>query len=119
MGINIKPASGSASAGVTPVVPTVPAAVTVKQAAITVGTSAVKITTDGAAPSATRRSLRFMLDPSSTANCYIGSASVTSAGGSRGLPLQPGVTHEYLNDPNDYYLVSDIAGQTVYVVEAE
>jgi hypothetical protein len=94
-------------------------AVTVKQAAITVGTSAVRLTTDAAVPSATRQRLNFMLDPASTANCYMGASSVTTSSTTRGLIIFPGATQEYVNDANDYYLICDAAAQTVFVTEAE
>ena len=99
--------------------PAVPFAVTVKQAAITVGTTAVRLTTDAAAPSSTRRRLEFQLDQDSTAICRYGSSTVTSAGATRGVVVYPAATTEMLNDANDYYLICDTAAQTVYITEAE
>jgi hypothetical protein len=99
-----------------PVTPGVKAAVTVKQAKITVGTSAVRLTTDAAAPSATRQNLVFMADPASSANFYLGSSGVTT---STGLPIFVGQNIQYKDDCNDYYIISDTAAQSVYVVEAE
>lgn len=99
-----------------PTTPAVKAAVTVKQAKITVGTSAVRLTTDAAAPSATRQNLVFMADPGSSANFYLGSSGVTTA---NGLPIFVGQNIQYKDDCNDYYIISDAAAQSVYVVEAE
>lgn len=99
--------------------PAVPTAVTVKQATISVGTSAVRLTTDAAAPSATRRRLNFMLNDASTAQCYVGSATVTTTSTTRGLLIYPGATQEYVDDANDYYLICSVAAQDVFVLEAE
>lgn len=102
-----------------PASPSVPAAVTVKQAAISVGTTAVRLTTDASAPSSTRRRLNFMLDPSSTATCYYGSSSVTTTSTTRGVIFFPGATQEWVDDANDYYAICTVASQTIYVTEAE
>lgn len=96
-----------------------PAAVTVKQAAISVGTTAVRLTTDAAAPSATRRRLEFQQDQDSVANCYYGSATVTTTSTTRGVRMFPAATKELIDDVNDYYVICDVAAQTVYIVEAE
>lgn len=97
----------------------VPAVCTVKQAAITVGTSAVRLTHDAAAPTSTRRFLKFMLDSASSANCFEGSSSVTSSGATRGVPAFPGAVAEYINDANEHYIICDAAAQTVFVKECE
>ena len=97
----------------------VPAALTVKQAAITVGTSAVRATTDGSAPSSSRVLLAFQLDSASSASCYFGSSSVASSGASRGVQVFPGQTLSFNNDAGDYYLICGTAGQTFYVTEQE
>lgn len=97
----------------------VPSALTVKQAAITVGTTAVRLTTDGSAPSTTRRYLLAQIDPTSAAAFFIGSSSVTSSGGTRGVRLISAGSFERENDAGDYYIISDTAGQTVFVVEQE
>jgi hypothetical protein len=102
-----------------PVTPNVKAAVTVKQAAITVGTSAVRLTTDAAAPSSTRQKLVFQPISTSTANFYWGSSSVASSGANRGVQIFPGANEVFFDDANDYYIISDTAGQTVFVTEAE
>lgn len=99
--------------------PATPTALTVKQAAITVGTTAVRLTHDGAAPSATRRRVRFMPDQASTGRFFYGSSSVTSSGATRGTEIFPGQTEEFLDDAAEYYIISDTAAQTVYVVEQE
>lgn len=99
-----------------PVTPGVPAAVTVKSAAITVGTSAIRLTTDAAAPSATRRILMANTDPSVGAKFWIGPAAVTA---STGIQLNGGETFDRPNDAGDYYIISDTAGQTVLVMEQE
>lgn len=99
-----------------PTTPGVKAAVTVKQAAITVGTTAVRLTTDASAPSATRQKLMFMVDPASTANFYMGSSGVTTA---NGMQIFPGQQNIIADDANDYYIISDTVTQTVRVVEAE
>lgn len=99
-----------------------PIAKTVKQAAITVGTSAIRATTDGAAPTAGRVYLSFRWDPNTagaTANCYYGSSSVTSSSTTRGILIFPGESIERNNDAGDYYLICDTAAQTIFVVEQE
>lgn len=97
----------------------VPAALTVKQAAVSVGTSAVRITTDGLAVSTTRRRLRFQPDANATGSFWYGSSSVTSSGATRGCQIFPGQTEEFVNDANEYYVISDTAAQTVFVLEVE
>lgn len=92
---------------------------TVKQAAVSVGTTAVRATTDGAAVTAGRVLLSFRLDPDSTAKCYYGSASVTTSGSTRGLLVFPGESFERINDAGDYYIICDTAAQSVYIVEQE
>lgn len=94
-----------------------PTAGTVTQAAITVGTSAVRATVTGSAPSATRSVLIVNPDSNSTAFFYVGSSSVTSSGGTRGIQLIGGDKIAFNSDAGDYYIISDTAGQTVYIVE--
>lgn len=100
------------------VIPVVPAAVGLKQAAITVGTSAVRVTHDGSAPGAGRRKLTFMPDPDSAANFWYGSSTVTVSGATRGVPVFPGQSIE-IDGAEDYYIISDTAAQTVFVTEEE
>lgn len=102
-----------------PPAPSVPTALTVKQAALTVGTSAVRLTTDGSAPSATRRKLQFIIEPGGADNFFVGSSSVTSSGTTRGIRVYPGTLYTYDNDAGDYYIISDTAAQTVFVTEQE
>lgn len=102
-----------------PPAPAVPTALTVKQAAVTVGTSAVRLTNDGLAPSATRRKLQFIIEPGGADNFFVGSSSVTSSGTTRGIRVYPGTLYTYDNDAGDYYIISDTASQTVFVTEQE
>lgn len=98
----------------------VPTALTVKQAAVSFSTTAVRLTTDAAAPSATRRKLQFIIEPpSGDVNYFMGSNTVTASGGTRGLRLYPGTLYTYDNDANDYYIIADTAAQTVFVMEIE
>ena len=92
---------------------------TVKQAAITVGTTAVRLTTDGNAPSSTRASLVATPDLNSIAIFYVGSSTVTSSGATRGVPLVAGEQFIANDDAGNYYIISDTAAQTVFVVEQE
>lgn len=94
-----------------------PTAGTVTQAAITVGTSAVRLTVSGSAPSATRSVLVATPDSASTAKFYIGSSSVTNSGGTRGIQIVAGQTFIANSDAGDYYIISDTAAQTCYVME--
>lgn len=103
----------------TPPAPAVPTALTVKQAALTVGTSAVRLTHDAAAPSATRRKLQFIIEPGGADNFFVGSSSVTSSGATRGIRVYPGTLYTYDNDAGNYYIISDTAAQTVFVIEQE
>ena len=95
------------------------AALTVKQAAITVGTTAIRLTTDAAAPSTSRKLLRIQPDPNATGNFFYGSSSVTATGATRGCQIFPGQTEIFEADNNDYYIICDTAAQTVFVVEVE
>ncbi len=99
--------------------PVVPAALTVKQAAITVGGTAVRCTTDAAAPSSTRRVLVVQVDPASTANFWIGSSSVTATSTGRGPQLIAGQIFTANDDAGEYYIISDTASQTVFILEQE
>jgi hypothetical protein len=100
--------------------PAVPVAATVKQAAVSFGTAAVRLTTDAAAPSSTRRKLQFIIEaPTGDVNYFMGSSSVTSTLGTRGPRLFPGTLYNFDNDAGDYYIISDTAAQTVYILEQE
>lgn len=89
----------------------------ISQAAVTVGTSAVRCTVSGSAPSASRKALIVEPDPTSTAKFYIGSSSVANSGASRGIPLAPGAQFIADFDASDFYIISDTAAQTFFVVE--
>jgi hypothetical protein len=99
----------------------VPSAQTVKQKAIAFGTTAVRLTHDGSAPDADRRLLKFIIEPGTSGleNYFLGSSSVTSSGADRGIRLYPGTLYEFKEDPNDYYIISDTASQTFFIVEVE
>lgn len=94
-----------------------PTAGTITQAAISVGTSAVRATVSGSAPSANRSVLTVTPDPSSTAKFFMGSATVTGTGATRGLYVAPGESVAFNSDAGDYYIVSDTAAQTVFIME--
>lgn len=96
---------------------TTPTAGTVSQAAITVGTSAVRLTVSGSAPNAARSVLVVTPDSTSTATFYIGSSSVTNSGATRGIQILAGQTFTANSDAADYYIISSTAAQTVYVME--
>lgn len=94
-----------------------PTALTVTQAAIAVGTVAVRLTVSGSAPSATRVVLVATPDDASSAKFYIGSSSVTSSGATRGVQIVAGDKFVANSDAGDYYIISDTAAQTCYVME--
>lgn len=98
----------------------VPVAKTLKQAAVAFGTTAVRLTHDGSAPDADRRSLKFIIEPpAGDVNYYAGSSSVASSGANRGIRLYPGTLYDWSNDPNDWYIIADVVTQTVFITEAE
>jgi hypothetical protein len=99
--------------------PATPTALTVKAAAITIGTSAVRLTNDGSAPPSTRALLVAQLSSASTANCYMGPSSVTSSGSSRGIQMFAGQSFSFNNDAGDYYAICDSAAQTFLITEQE
>lgn len=94
-----------------------PTAGIITQAAITVGTTAVRATVTGSAPSASRSVLIVNPDSTSTAKFYMGTSTVTSTGANRGLQLLGGDKVAFNSDAGDYYIISDTAAQTVYIVE--
>lgn len=94
-----------------------PSAGTVTQAAITIGTTAIRLTVSGSAPSATRSVLSFTPDSASTAKFYIGSSSVTNSGATRGIQIVAGQSFIANSDAGDYFVISDTAAQTGYVME--
>lgn len=102
--------------GTTKVQAFTPTALTITQAAVTVGTTAVRMTPAGAAPSATRVSLVVTPDASATGKFYIGSSSVTATGATRGIQIVAGQVFIANNDAGDYYIISDTAAQTVEIM---
>lgn len=99
--------------------PSPPTALTVKSAAVTIGTSAVRLTNDGSAPPSTRVLLVAQLNPSSTANCFFGPSTVTSSGATRGVQMLAGQIFSFNYDAGDYYAVCDASSQTFYITEQE
>jgi hypothetical protein len=89
---------------------------TLKAAQVTVGTSQVRATTDGAAPSLTRNKLLIKSNKNNS-----GSIFLIPAGGtiSTGMEIIGPDRLEFLYDPTDYYLISDTAAQVVEILEVE
>ena len=79
----------------------------------TVGTSAVRATVSGSAPSV-RKKLLIKPSKNNTGAIYLGSSSVTTA---NGLELIGPDRMEFLNENNDYFLISDTASQVVEILE--
>lgn len=104
----------SSQINVTQVTPT---PTTITNAAITVGTSAVRLTVSGSAPSSTRVVLAATPDVASTATFFIGGSGVTNSGGTRGIEIKAGQSFIANNDAADYFIVSSTAAQTVGVME--
>lgn len=94
-----------------------PSALTITQAAITVGITAVRLTVSGSAPASTRVVLVATPDMASTATFYIGSSTVTNSGATRGVEIVAGQSFIANSDAGDYWIVSSIASQTVTVME--
>jgi len=100
-----------------PVTAATPVALTITNAAITVGVTAVRLTVSGGAPAVTRVALVVTPDSLSGALFYIGSSSVTNSGATRGVQIAAGQTFIANNDAGDYWIVSSVAAQTVEVME--
>lgn len=96
-----------------------PAAFTIHQAAITVGTTAVRLTVVGTTPAINRVVLVATPDSAtaSTVVFYIGSSTVTNSGATRGIEIQQGQSFTANNDAGDYWIVASVAAQTVTVME--
>lgn len=90
---------------------------TITQAGKTIGTTAVRATVSGSAPSATRTVLAITADFASTAKFYIGSSTVTSSGANAGIQFTATQPVVFSNDAADYWIISDTVGQTVYFME--
>jgi hypothetical protein len=80
----------------------------------TVGTSAVRATVSGSAPSATRKRLLIKPSKNNTGSIYLGSSGVTTG---TGLEIIGPDRLEFLLDSSDYYLISDTATQLVEILE--
>jgi hypothetical protein len=80
----------------------------------TVGTSAVRATVSGSAPSATRKKLILKPSKNNTGAIYIGPSSITTANAMEIIGPDR-VMFEY--DSSDYYLISDTASQVVEIIE--
>lgn len=94
-----------------------PTALTVHQAAVTVGTTAVRLTVSGSAPASTRVVLVATPDVADTATFYIGSSTVTNSGATRGVEIVAGQSFIANSDAGDYWIVSSLASQTVAIME--
>jgi hypothetical protein len=94
-----------------------PTALTITQKAITVGTTAVRLTVSGSTPATDRVVLVGTPDVASTGTFYIGSSTVLSTGTTRGIEISPGQAFIANNDAGDYWIVSSVAAQTVTVME--
>lgn len=96
-----------------------PAALTVHQALVTIGTSAVRLTYNGSAPAATRVLLTAQLIGTSAASCYLGSSTVTVSGSTQGPQMFAGQTITWSNDAGDYYAICGTASQSFLIMEQE
>jgi hypothetical protein len=79
-----------------------------------VGTSAVRATVAGTAPSATRKRLLIKPSKNNTGSIYLGASSVTNGSG---LEIIGPDRLEFLLDASDYYLISDTSAQVVEIIE--
>jgi hypothetical protein len=80
----------------------------------TVGTSAVRATVAGTAPSAARKKLIIKPSKNNTGAVFIGGSGVTT---SNGLEFIGPDRMEFEFDSADYYLISDTAAQVVEILE--
>jgi len=87
---------------------------TISTAQKTVGLTAVRATVSGSAPSSTRKKLWIKPSKNNLGAIYIGSSSATI---STAMEIIGPDRWEVINDANDYYLISDTAGQVVEVLE--
>lgn len=114
--VNIASDNSAITVNATPVVPT---ALTVKQASVTIGTTAVRLTNDGLAPASTRVLLVAQLDTASTANCYFGSSTVTTSGSTQGVQMFAGQVFSFSKDAGNYYAICNAVTQTFHITEQE
>lgn len=87
---------------------------TITQAQITVGTSAVRATVAGSAPSAIRKKLMVKPSKNNIGAIYIGASTVTTA---NGLEIIGPDRLDFDFDSGDYFLISDTAAQIVEILE--
>ena len=87
---------------------------TITQIQKVVGTSAVRATVAGTAPSATRKRLLIKPSKNNTGSIYLGASTVTNG---TGLEIIGPDRLEFLLDASDYYLISDTSAQVVELVE--
>lgn len=87
---------------------------TVSSAQITVGTSAVRATVSGSAPSASRKKLMIKPSGSNSGRIFLGASGVTT---STGMEIIGPDRLEFEMDAGDYYLISDMASQSVDILE--
>lgn len=80
----------------------------------TVGTVAVRATVDGLAPSASRKKLIIKPSANNTGKIFLGSSTVTTA---NSLEIVGPDRMEFEFDSGDYYVISDVAGQIVEILE--
>jgi hypothetical protein len=96
-----------------------PSALTIHQATVTIGTSAVRLTYNGSAPASTRVLLVAQLDAASPASCYFGSSSVTTSSTTQGVQMFAGQTYSFNNDAGDYYAICGSSSQSFHITEQE
>lgn len=87
---------------------------TVTNAVATVGLTAVRATVAGTAPSVSRKLLIIKPSKNNTGSIYIGSSSVTTA---NGLEIIGPDRMQFEFDSGDFYLISDVAAQSVEIIE--
>lgn len=89
-------------------------AATITTIQLTVGLTAVRATVAGTAPAGSRKKLWIKPSKNNTGAIYIGASGVLI---STGMEIIGPDRWEVLNDNNDYYLISDTAGQVVEILE--
>lgn len=87
---------------------------TITSAQKTVGTSAVRATVSGSAPSASRKKLMIKPSANNSGKIYLGSSGVTT---STGMEIIGPDRLEFPLDGSDYYVISDTASQIVEIIE--
>ena len=87
---------------------------TITSAQKTVGTSAVRATVAGTAPSASRKKLMIKPSANNSGKIYLGSSGVTT---STGMEIIGPDRLEFPLDGSDYYVISDTASQIVEIIE--